>query len=122
MEEVRFKQVYVFKYSPRPGTAAAAQYEDDVSDQAKRDRKNELLALQEEISVKRNQAFVGQRVHVLVDGPSPRNAARLSGRAEGQHMVIFDGDESLAGRFVEVEVERATAAALYGSFVPGSED
>jgi len=121
MQEVRFKQVYVFKYSPRPGTAAAAQYADDVSDQAKRDRKNELLAVQDAISMERNQELVGQRVRVLVDGPSPRNAARLSGRAEGQHMVIFDGDESLAGSFADVLVERATAAALYGALVPGTE-
>jgi tRNA-2-methylthio-N6-dimethylallyladenosine synthase len=121
MEEVRFKQVYVFKYSPRPGTAAASQYEDDVSDDVKRERKNELLAVQDAISIERNQRFVGQSVRVLVDGPSPRNAARLSGRAEGQHMVILDGDESLAGTFVDVEVERATAAALYGALAPGAE-
>ena len=120
MAEVEFKQVYVFKYSPRPGTAAAEQYVDDVPDDVKRDRKNELLALQEEISARRNQQFVGGTVHVLVDGPSPRNAARLSGRAEGQHMVIFDGVLGLAGRFVDVRVDRATAAALYGTVVEGS--
>ncbi len=118
MEEVRFKQIYVFKYSPRPGTAAAEQYVDDVSDQTKRERKNELLALQDSISVERNQALVGTQIRVLVDGPSPRNAARLSGRAEGQHMVILDGSPDLAGEFVNVHVERATAAALYGVLVP----
>jgi len=121
MEEVRFKQVYVFKYSPRPGTAAAEQYVDDVSDQTKRERKNELLAVQDRISLERNEEVVGERVRVLIDGPSPRNAARLSGRAEGQHMVIFDGDESLAGTFADVLVERVTAAALYGALVPGTE-
>jgi tRNA-2-methylthio-N6-dimethylallyladenosine synthase len=120
MELVEFKQVYVFKYSPRPGTAAAEKYVDDVTDEEKRDRKNDLLALQEEISARRNQTFVGRDVHVLVDGPSPRNAARLSGRAEGQHMVIFEGLPELQGRFVDVRVERATAAALYGSVVEGS--
>ncbi len=121
METVQFKQVYIFKYSPRPGTAAAEKLVDDVSDAVKRDRKNELLAVQERISIARNQRLVGTDVHVLVDGPSPRNAARLSGRAEGSHMVIFDGSEDLAGRFIRVRVERATAAALYGTLVPGSE-
>ncbi len=115
MESVEFKQVYVFKYSPRPGTAAAERLVDDVSDQTKRDRKNELLAVQDEISIRRNQSFIGRDVRVLVDGPSPRNAARLSGRADGQHMVIFDGPESLQGSFVPIRVERATAAALYGA-------
>ncbi len=119
MEAVQFKQVYVFKYSPRPGTVAAETYVDDVTDAVKRDRKNELLALQDEISARRNQEFVGRTVTVLVDGPSPRNAARLCGRAEGQHMVIFDGSEDLRGRFVDVTIERATAAALYGAAIVG---
>ena len=121
LEEVQFKQVYVFKYSPRPGTTAAEQFTDDVSDDVKRDRKNELLAVQDEISTRRNQALVGRTVKVLVDGPSARNAARLSGRADGQHMVIIEGSaDVLQGRFVDVAVERATAAALYGSVVEGS--
>ncbi len=120
VELVEFKQVYVFKYSPRPGTAAADAYADDVPDDVKRDRKNELLAVQERVSERRNQAHVGRTVHVLVDGPSPRNAERLCGRAEGQHMVIFDGPDDLVGRFVDVAVERATAAALYGRPIEGS--
>ena len=91
-----------------------------MPEDVKRERKNVLLAAQEEISVRRNQAFVGRSVRVLVDGPSPRNAERLSGRAEGQHMVIFDGPADLAGRFVDVAVDRATAAALYGTPRPGS--
>jgi len=122
MEEVRFKQVYIFKYSPRPGTAAAANYVDDVSDQEKRDRKNELLAVQDGISLERNQAFIGRSVRVLVDGPSPRNKERLSGRADGQHMVILEGPADLAGEFVDVRIERATAAALYGEVVTDLED
>lgn len=122
MEEVEFKQVYVFKYSPRPGTAAAEEFVDDVSDEVKRERKNELLAVQDEISTRRNQSFIGRTVKVLVDGTSARNAERLSGRADGQHMVILEGcAEQLQGRFVDVVVNRATAAALYGSVVVGSE-
>ena len=115
MREVRFKQVYVFKYSPRPGTAAAQSLPDDVSDQVKRDRKNELLAVQDEVSAARNAALVGGTERVLVDGPSPRNADRLHGRSDGNHVVIFDGPESLTGTFVDVRIERSTPATLYGA-------
>ncbi len=120
MEDVEFKQVYIFKYSPRPGTAAAAKFVDDVSDQVKRTRKNELLAVQDRISIRRNQALVGSELDVLVDGPSARNAERLSGRAASNHVVIFDGSPQLAGQFVSVRIERATAASLYGAVVAGS--
>lgn len=121
LDEALFKQVYVFKYSVRPGTAAAEKFEDDVPWDVKRDRKNVLMRRQEEISCERNQSQVGRETNVLVDGPSPKNAARLSGRDDGNRVVIFDGPESLAGRFVNVRVTRATSASLYGDLVPGSE-
>ena len=118
IEEVEFKQIYVFKYSPRPGTRAV-ELTDDVSDDVKRDRKNELLAVHEAISERRNARFLGREVEVLVDGPS-RNPERLSSRGDGNHMVHFEGPAELAGKFVRVRIHTATAPALYGELVPGS--
>ncbi len=117
--EVGFRQVYVFKYSPRPGTTAA-ELADDVPDDEKLRRNNDLLDLHDEICLVRNQRFVGTDVLVLVDGASDRGH-HLVGRTDGNHSTIFDGDPSLAGAFVRVRVDRASAAGLYGEFVPGSE-
>lgn len=117
--EAGFKQIYVFKYSPRPGTPAAG-VADDVPEDVKRWRNNDLLDLQDEISAARNARLVGHRVEVLVDGPTSRDASRLEGRDDGNRTVIFAGDPSLAGRFVTVQVERTTAPVLYGSVVPGT--
>jgi tRNA-2-methylthio-N6-dimethylallyladenosine synthase len=117
--EVGFKQIYVFKYSPRPGTAAA-DLKDDVPEAEKLRRNNDLLDLHDEISLAANQRFVGSEVEVLVDGPSDRGG-HLAGRTDGNHTAIFDGDASLAGSFVKLAVHRATAAVLYGDVVPGSE-
>jgi tRNA-2-methylthio-N6-dimethylallyladenosine synthase len=117
--EVGFRQVYVFKYSPRPGTTAA-ELADDVPDDEKLRRNNDLLDLHDEICLARNQRFVGTEVEVLVDGPSDRGD-HLVGRTDGNHATIFDGDPSLAGAFVKVRVDRASAAGLYGELKPGSE-
>jgi tRNA-2-methylthio-N6-dimethylallyladenosine synthase len=119
VEEVRFKQVYVFRYSPRPGTAAA-EMSDDVPEAVKKRRNNDLLDLHDEICTQRNQRLVGADVEVLCDGPSDRGA-HLVGRTDGNHTTIFDGDPSLAGSLVKVRVNRATAAALYGDLIPGTE-
>jgi tRNA-2-methylthio-N6-dimethylallyladenosine synthase len=119
VEEVGFKQIYVFKYSVRPGTTAAALV-DDVSEEEKLRRNNDLLDLHDEISGRRNQRFVGDEVEVLVDGPSDRGD-HLVGRSDGNHATILDGPPSLAGRLVRVRVARATASALYGDVVAGSE-
>ncbi len=66
----RFKNSFIFKYSPRPGTKAAELYEDDVPEHVKRRRNNELLAIQNEVSLEENQPFVGRTVEILVEGPS----------------------------------------------------
>ena len=116
---VRFKQIYVFKYSPRPGTAAA-ELADDVPEAEKLRRNNDLLDVHDSICLEDNERFVGREVEVLVDGPSDRGG-HLQGRTDGSHTVIFDGDVALAGSFVKVAVRRTTAAVLYGDVVPGTE-
>ena len=89
MEECRFSQSFVFKYSPRPGTKAAA-FEDDVPLAEKQRRNQELLAVQERISTEENAKFVGRTVQVLIEGPSKRNPSRLTARAPDHRIVIIE--------------------------------
>jgi tRNA-2-methylthio-N6-dimethylallyladenosine synthase len=117
--EVGFKQIYVFKYSPRPGTAAA-DLKDDVPEAEKLRRNNDLLDLHDENSLAANQRFVGTRSRCSSTGP--RTAAATSSAAP----TATTRRSSTATRrsrasFVKVAVHRATAAVLYGDVVPGSE-
>ncbi|MFA4985137.1 MAG: tRNA (N6-isopentenyl adenosine(37)-C2)-methylthiotransferase MiaB [Candidatus Brocadiia bacterium] len=114
VKEVRFQQVFVFKYSPRPGTAAA-RMPDDVPPEVKAARNNELLSIHMKIAAEDNHRMIGRTLEVLVEGPSPRNAARLIGRSPQERIVIVDGDASLAGRIIPVRITNSTALALYGT-------
>jgi tRNA-2-methylthio-N6-dimethylallyladenosine synthase len=117
MEEIGFDNAYIFKYSPRDGTPAAA-LKDDVSDDEKRRRNRVLLDDQERRSLRRNERFVGRRVEVLVEGVSLRNAARWSGRTRGNRIVVFEpAPGAEAGDCVTVVVDRAMPQTLYGSVV-----
>ena len=119
-----FRNSFIFKYSPRPGTAAARRLKDNVPDAVKRRRNAELLAVQHEVSLAHHNGYVGRTVEVLVEGPSRRvdkQAARptpaamqLSARTRGDHIVVFDGPGDLAGRYVDVEITGATPVTLFG--------
>lgn len=125
VETVRYKNCFVFRYSPRPGTAAAGM-PDDVPRAVKQARLEELLALQREIALADNRAWVGRRVEVLVEGPSKRarrkplpppgegSEVQLVGRTRSDHIVVFDGPLELAGRLVEVDVADASDLTLFG--------
>jgi len=113
VREVGYKNSFIFKYSPRPGTAAA-KLTDDVPIVEKKRRNNALLAVQEEISIAHNRAMIGRRVRVLVDGPSKKDSNRLAGRTEGEEIVVFDGPAKLAGEFVAAEITGASALTLFG--------
>jgi tRNA-2-methylthio-N6-dimethylallyladenosine synthase len=89
VRDCRFKNSFIFKYSERPGTKGAELYADDVPDDVKRRRNNELLAIQNEISEADNQAFLGRQVEVLVEGPS--KAAGRTGHAHEDTAVARDG-------------------------------
>jgi tRNA-2-methylthio-N6-dimethylallyladenosine synthase len=120
-----YKNSFIFKYSPRPGTKAAERLEDDVPDAVKRARNVELLAVQAEVGLAHHRQYVGRRVEVLVSGPSRRVAKQatpptpermqLMGRTRGDHIVVFDGPETLAGQYVDVDVTDATELALIGA-------
>jgi len=119
-----YKNSFIFKYSPRPGTRADDRLADDVPDDIKRRRNRELLAVQEEASLAANRRMVGETVETLVEGPSvrsrkqpapaPAGQTQLTGRTRTDHIVVFPGPPALAGQYVDVTITRATALALTG--------
>jgi len=116
-----FKNSFIFKYSPRTGTKADELFDDDVPEDVKRRRNNELLAVQNAISQEENEPFVGRTVEILVEGPSKaaqRHAGQgafvqLTGRTACDRIVVFDGAPSLAGRMLQVEIESANSFTLF---------
>ncbi|KPK48912.1 MAG: hypothetical protein AMK72_05805 [Planctomycetes bacterium SM23_25] len=119
VRRMRFSQVFVFKYSPRPGTFAAEHYADDVPMSEKRRRNQALLDLVQEICGEDNRRFVGRRMTVFVEGPSPRAGKdpgpfpQLRGRTPGNRIVVFDGPAGLAGTEVDVEVTDSSPLTLF---------
>jgi tRNA-2-methylthio-N6-dimethylallyladenosine synthase len=113
MERVRFQNSFVFKYSPRPGTDAAA-LTDDVPEEEKKRRNEALLDLQERQSLEHNRKFVGRTVEVLGEGVSKRNADRQTGRTDTNQIVNFDAGRDLTGKFVMVEITAASPTAFIG--------
>ena len=116
-----FKNSFIFKYSPRPGTKADALYDDDVPEEVKKRRNNDLLAIQNSVSLADHRAQIGRSVSVLVEGPSklarPETAGglrSLMGRSMTDHIVVFTGSERLIGQIVSVQIEDASAFTLYG--------
>lgn len=119
MERVKFAQSYVFKYSPRGGTVAADEMEDDVPEEVKSQRHQAVLAVQERHTMEYNQRLVGSAQEVLVEGPSPRVTGRVSGRTPHHRIVHFDlpsGStvEELESRYVPVRITAAAAHSLIG--------
>jgi tRNA-2-methylthio-N6-dimethylallyladenosine synthase len=121
----RFKNSFIFKYSPRLGTKADTLLIDDIPEEVKKRRNAELLALQNAISLEDHQGFIGMTVEVLVEGPSktessvlaPGEFGQLAGRTWCDRIVLFDGPGRLIGRFLSVEIERASTVTLYGRAV-----
>ncbi len=115
-ERVEFDQAYVFRYSKRRDTPAAAMDESiQLPERVKEERNQDLLKVIDRISARKNAAFVGRTEEVLCEGPSRRNAERLSGRTRTNKIVIFDGDrERLTGELFDVRIQNATNHTLYG--------
>lgn len=117
MEDVRFQQSFIFKYSPRPGTLAAKKYIDDVPRMVKEERNARLLALQERVSLEKNLQWVGRWVEVLVEGRSKRDPNRCTGRTVHNQIAAFPASKDMVGRLVRVRITSATALTLLGERV-----
>lgn len=145
VQRVQYKSIFVFKYSPRPGTSAERARDDDVPQAVKAARNNVLLAVQSEIGLRQKQTLVGQSVEVLVEGPSKAaqrvratedegdagsnnapvtpaersgiqaSSRQLVGRTPHDMIVVFDGDAGHIGALVRVRVESVSPLTLFGS-------
>jgi tRNA-2-methylthio-N6-dimethylallyladenosine synthase len=136
----RFKNSFIFKYSPRPGTVAIDRFPDDVDEEIKRRRNNELLGVQSQVCAENNREMIGRSVEVLVEGQSklvsrqsataggvelgwekrlerlePRGVqTQLVARTAGDQVVCFDGDLSLTGQIVTIKITSAQNLTLFG--------
>lgn len=116
-EAVRFDSAYMFQYSERPGTLAARKYPDDVTPEVKTRRLEEIIALQNRLSLESNQKDVGKVFEVLVEGPSKRDSSQLCGRTMGSKMCVWTDSVHNAGDIVRVKVTGCTQATLLGELV-----
>lgn len=140
LEWARFKNSFIFKYSPRPGTVAFDRLADDIPNEVKKRRNNELIGIQNRVSAQVHAACVGQTFEVFVEGVSRRTAkaangsapgaasvslgweqdrevTQLSGRTAGDLIAVFDGDPALIGQLVTVRVTAAGGLVLQGQQV-----
>lgn len=113
MEEVGYDGAYMFKYSPREGTPAF-RLGDDVPEEVKTGRLNEIITLQQRISYEVNQSMVGRTCEVMVDGVSRKSNLQLSGRTDTNKTVVFPAGTLKQGDVVRVKINRASSATLFG--------
>ena len=118
MREVHYDSAFMFKYSERPGTYASKHLPDNVPEDEKIRRLNELIALQTEISAEQNKKDEGKTFDVLVEGFSKRSREQLCGRTEQNKMVVFDKAGHHIGETVRVRITGSTSATLLGEAIP----
>lgn len=118
VRDIQFDAAFMFRYSVRPGTPAE-KYTDDVPEDVKIKRLNNLIALQQKISFERNQREVGQVRYALVEGASRRSDAFQRARTEGNKIVLFKSGNFLPGQVVPIRITSADAYTLHGEIVEG---
>jgi len=118
MKQVGYDFAYMFKYSERPGTLAAKKYPDDIPEKVKSQRLQEIIDLQNELSLKSNKADIGKVFEVLVEGKSRKSDKRVSGRNSQNKVVVFDDNGYKPGDYVQVKVVECSSATLMGIVVP----
>ena len=114
MREVGYDSAYLFKYSERPGTYAAKHLEDDVPEEVKVRRLQEMIDLQNKLSEESNLRDIGKVFEVLIEGYSKRSREQLFGRTSQNKVVIFDKKNFHVGQFIRVKIQRAASATLFG--------
>ncbi|MGN1095075.1 MAG: tRNA (N6-isopentenyl adenosine(37)-C2)-methylthiotransferase MiaB [Eubacteriales bacterium] len=112
MREVKYDMIFSFIYSRRTGTPAAEM--EQVPDEIKSARMERLLRLQNELLAEKNEAYVGKTLRVLVEGTSKNDPKKMSARTEGNRIVLFDGDTSLTGKFIDLKITKSAPFALIG--------
>lgn len=126
VKKAKYKNCFIFKYSPRPGTTADKRLQDTVSIEVKKKRNIELLAVQEKISDVLSREFIGKTVTVLVEGLSKKphlnaknggNWPQLVSRTATDYIVVFNGPKSLAGEFAKVKITRTSPLTLFGKLI-----
>jgi len=113
LQTVEYDGAYTFKYSPRENTKAWSM-SDDVPEEVKNRRLSEVIDIQRNISLHRNRKMIGQTVEVLVEGPSKKSAADFCGRTDANKMVVFPKNGDSVGDYIDVRIERANSATLFG--------
>ena len=114
MRECAYDSAFMFKYSERPGTYASKHLPDDVPEDTKLRRLNEMIALQNELSAESYQKDIGKTVEVLVEGMSKRSREQFYGRTPQNKVVVFDRGQHRIGDFVKVKVTESSSATLKG--------
>lgn len=117
MRECQYDSAFMFKYSERPGTYASKHLPDDVPEEVKIRRLNELIELQNQLSAESNAKDVGKTFEVLVEGVSKRSKDQLFGRTEQNKVVVFDRGNYHIGDFVKVTITESSSATLKGETV-----
>ena len=117
MREVGYDSAFMFKYSERPGTYAARHFEDDVPEEEKIRRLNEIIALQNELSLQSNQRDLGKTFEVLVEGYSKRSREQMCGRSQQNKMIVFPKGNAKPGDLVMVRITEVSSATLLGELV-----
>lgn len=118
--KVRYDYAYMFKYSLREGTYAWKHLADDIAEEEKTRRLNEIIALQGQIALENNRKEVGRVYEVLVEGESHRSKEQLFGRNSQNKVIVFDRRDALPGQYRRVRVTDCTAATLLGDLIPNS--
>lgn len=119
MKETEYEFAYMFKYSERPKTLAERKFTDDVPEEVKQARLEEIIAVQNESSLKRNRASVGETFEVLAEGVSKKSDDKLFGRNSQNAVMVFDRGDIIPGTYVRVKATDCTSATLIGEVVKG---
>jgi tRNA-2-methylthio-N6-dimethylallyladenosine synthase len=114
MQEVGFDMAFMFKYSERPGTLASKNMPDNVDEDTKGRRLQELIDLQVRLSLESNRRDIGKTFEVMVEGVSKKNDAEMFGRSSQNKVIVFPAKDLKAGTLVHVKVKECTSATLLG--------